>query len=206
MPIIVSYPNDLPLDYDGLEQYLAKRIITAEPFVILAESFSGPLALRLAAKSPPNLVAVILCTTFIENPLPQMSSFVLPAVIEKMVKLTLPKLVIRHLLMGKDAPDDMVNTFREILKAVNPKVLATRIRSVFTVNAKQALADCPHPILYLLATKDRIVSRRSLERIRKIRPDVEIALIDAPHLLLQCQPKQAAEAIQSFLKRRNLCL
>ncbi len=153
-PIIISYPNDCPLDYDGLEHYLDEQIKAKEPFVILAESL----------------------------------------------------LVIRHLQMGKDAPDDMVNTFREIVKAVNPKVLATRIRSVFIVNAKQALANCPHPILYLCATKDRIVSRRGLEQIRKIRHDVEVAFIDAPHLLLQCMPEQAAEVIQSFLKRRNLCL
>ncbi|MCI0690679.1 alpha/beta hydrolase [candidate division KSB1 bacterium] len=205
-PIVVSYPKDWPLDYDDLEHYLVERINAKEPFVILAESFSGPLALRLAAKSPPNLVAVILCATFVENPLPKMSTLFSPALAEKMFKLALPKFLIRHLLMGKNASNDMIDTFCENLKTVNPKVLATRIQSVFAVNDRQSLANCPQPIFYLYATKDRIVSRRSLEQIRKIRPDVEIALIDAPHLLLQCMPKQAAEAIQSFLKRRNLCL
>jgi pimeloyl-ACP methyl ester carboxylesterase len=204
-PVIVSYPKELPLDYDDLEHYLVERIKAKEPFVILAESFSGPLALRLAAKKPPNLVAVILCATFVENPLPQMSSRASLTLIEKMIKLPFPRFLIQHLLMGKNASNKLIGTFREILKAVNPRVLATRVKSVLIVNAKQALADCPHPILYLCAAKDRIVSRQSLEQIRKIRPDVEVAWIDAPHFLLQCKPKQAAEAIQSFLKRRNLC-
>jgi pimeloyl-ACP methyl ester carboxylesterase len=204
-PIIVSYPRELPLDYDGLEHYLVERVEAKEAFVILAESFSGPLALRLAAKSPPNLVAVILCATFVENLLPEMSSRVLPALFEKMLKLPFPKFLIRHLLMGKNASDEVIDTFREILKTVNFKVLATRIQSVFTVNDKQLLVNCPQPILYLCATKDRIVSRRSLEQIRELRPDIEVELIDSPHFLLQCRPRLASEAIQSFLKRRKLC-
>jgi pimeloyl-ACP methyl ester carboxylesterase len=101
-PIIISYPKDLPLDYDDLERYLAERIIVEAPFAILGESFSGPLAIRFAVKNPKNLVAVILCATFMEN----------------------------------------------------PPVLTTRIQCIFAVNARQALIDCPKPVLYLYATKD----------------------------------------------------
>lgn len=206
MPIIVSYPNDWPLDYDDLEHYLVERIKAEAPFVILAESFSGPLALRLAVKNPPNLVAVILCATFVDNPLPKLSSLILPALIEMILKLPIPNFLIRHLLTGKDASNDMIDTFREILKTVTPKVLTTRIQSVLTVDDTQVLVNCSHPILYLHATKDRIVSRRNIDRIRKFRPDIEVELIDGPHLLLHCMPEQAAEVIHSFLKRRNLCL
>jgi pimeloyl-ACP methyl ester carboxylesterase len=201
-PIIISYPKDLPLDYDDLDYYLAEQIPAEEPFVILGESFSGPLALRFAAKNPKNLVAVILCATFIENPVSKMSACFSPVLAEKMFQLPLPPFFIRHLLLGKDAPDEMMDTFREVLNAMNPQVLAARIKSVFAVNAKQALLDCSKPILYLLATRDQLLSRKSFEQIQSLRPDVEVAAIDAPHLLLQCAPQQASGAIQSFLKRR----
>ena len=38
--------------------------------VLLAESFSGPIAIRVAADPPPGLAGVILCGTFAKNPFP----------------------------------------------------------------------------------------------------------------------------------------
>jgi len=35
--------------------------------VILAESFSAPIAIRLAAEAPPNLKALVICAGFIES-------------------------------------------------------------------------------------------------------------------------------------------
>jgi hypothetical protein len=42
-------------------------------FVLLAESFSGPLAIRIAADPPSALVGLILCVTFARNPYPSLA-------------------------------------------------------------------------------------------------------------------------------------
>ena len=52
--VAVSYPPDRPLGYDGLLP-LVEFAAAAAPgdFVVVRESFSGPLALMLAARRPP---------------------------------------------------------------------------------------------------------------------------------------------------------
>ena len=48
-PIVVAYPGNEKLGYDALRQRVMAALPTEEPFVILGESFSGPLALMAAA-------------------------------------------------------------------------------------------------------------------------------------------------------------
>jgi pimeloyl-ACP methyl ester carboxylesterase len=69
-PIVVAYPTDVPLGYDELLPLVVKALPASAPFVLLGESFSGPLALTVAALSPSRLQGVILCASFIRNPLP----------------------------------------------------------------------------------------------------------------------------------------
>ncbi len=38
--------------------------------------------------------------------------------------------------------------------------------------------------------------------LRVLRPDAEIRMLDAPHLLLQRQPAQAMRIVEEFLLRR----
>jgi hypothetical protein len=55
-------------------------------------------------------------------------------------------------------------------------------------------------MLYLQARHDRLVKPRSLEEIRRLRPDIETATIDGPHLLLLREPQKAAVIVENFLK------
>ena len=60
---VVRYPVDLPLGYDGLEQIARAAIPPAGPVVLLGESFSGPIAVSLAASLGERLAGLILCCT-----------------------------------------------------------------------------------------------------------------------------------------------
>lgn len=72
-PIVIPFPRDAA-DYAALETQAARSLPQGQPFVILAESFSGPLALRIAARGPANLVAVILVASFTSRPVAWMPS------------------------------------------------------------------------------------------------------------------------------------
>ena len=67
MPVVASYPPDKPLDYAALLPKVL-RLLPNSPFVLLGESFSGPLAIMAAASKPPSLRGLILCATFMRNP------------------------------------------------------------------------------------------------------------------------------------------
>src|SRR5436309_344825 len=70
--IAVSYPQDRPLDYAQLESIVRSRLPADRPFVILGESFSGPIAISIAASAPRGLRGIILCVSFAKNPLPRL--------------------------------------------------------------------------------------------------------------------------------------
>jgi pimeloyl-[acyl-carrier protein] methyl ester esterase len=70
---VVPYPPDVPLGYDELEPLVREALPTRGHFVLLGESFSGPLAIRIAANPPPALVGLILCVTFASTPSPTLA-------------------------------------------------------------------------------------------------------------------------------------
>ncbi len=95
------------------------------------------------------------------------------------------------------------NVKREIC-TIHPLVLAHRIQQAAWLNASETLKSCPVPILCLAATRDRLIGSRSAHKIRRIRSDIPIRSIDAPHLLLQTQPAKVWQHIRDFLKLPNI--
>ena len=67
---VVRYPGDRPLGYRELANYVRAHI-GAQPVVLLGESFSGPIAIRLAAELPQHVKGLILAATFITSPWPR---------------------------------------------------------------------------------------------------------------------------------------
>src|SRR5262250_2287563 len=64
----VQYDADGPHDYRDLLPLVREACRSCKDFFVLGWSFSGPLALMLAAESPPGLRGVVLCATFISPP------------------------------------------------------------------------------------------------------------------------------------------
>ena len=51
---VLRYPDEGRQDYPALQAYLAPELAARRrPYVLVAESFSGPLALRIGADHPP---------------------------------------------------------------------------------------------------------------------------------------------------------
>ena len=73
-PRIVSYPAERALGYAELETLARAALPQDRPFVLLGESFSGPIAISIAAASPPQLVGLVLCVTFDSNPRPALGA------------------------------------------------------------------------------------------------------------------------------------
>jgi pimeloyl-[acyl-carrier protein] methyl ester esterase len=196
----LSYPRDRFLGYDALEEVIARELPSDRPFALLGESFSGPLALRLAAKAPPGLLGLVLVTTFHRNPAaPLFRKLSLLAPV--FFRMPLPPHVVRLLLAGADAPDDLVAEVRAAVATVDPRVMAARTREALQVNATDALRACPVPMLFLGGKDDRLLRSALPIEIRSLRPDAEIRMLDAPHLVLQRCPGQAMELVTSFLRR-----
>ncbi|WP_437670362.1 alpha/beta fold hydrolase [Sorangium sp. So ce131] len=200
-PEVVRYPADRALDYDALEALVAERLPARGPYVLLGESFSGPLALRLACRRPGGLVGVVLVATFVTNPVWLVPSLARHLVGPWLFRRRAPEFVSRHYLVGAGASAAWIERVAANVETVDPAVMAARVREVLSVDARALLQRCAVPLLYLGAAGDALVPPRVLREICRLRPDLECATVDAPHLVLQLAPEASAQAIEVFLRR-----
>lgn len=195
---VVTYPFDQPLGYPELLALARWRLPDDGPFIVLGESFSGPLALRLAAEHPAGLAGAIIVASFVAPPLPWLPRWAhalpSPALLGPLAR----RLGGRVLGTG-ECPPDVAAAFDEANAAVSPVVLARRVRAALAVDLEpERAALAAVPLLALVARRDRLLGRSHTAAIRRLLPHADIRELDAPHLLLQAQPAAAAAAIAEF--------
>jgi pimeloyl-[acyl-carrier protein] methyl ester esterase len=199
-PVIVRYRNDPLLGYAELEPLARAALPRDEPFLILGESFSGPIAISIAASHPPGLLGLILCVTFARNPhrlLPLVTAILRPFPAGRV-----PLFLQQRTLFGRFASPRLRAKLCELRRLVSATTLRTRTEAIASIDVSARLRRVTVPTLYLRAKNDRLVSRASCDHVRKILPGVEVAELDAPHLLLQTVPDEASAAIRDFVRRR----
>ena len=196
-PVVVTYPGDEVLGYDALLARVLSDLLRDGPFVLVGESYGGPLALRAAATRPDGLAGLVLCATFVRNPHPWLPPVARHAVTPGLLRL-FPKLSQAKMLLGGYSTPELRALSVEALAQVRPEVLAARVRDVLAVDVAAELASCPVPVLYLRGTRDGVVPGWNARGIRRIRPSVDVVDLPAPHWVLQTQAEAAAAAIARF--------
>jgi pimeloyl-ACP methyl ester carboxylesterase len=199
-PEVVSYPPDEVLGHDELVALVRARLPRGR-FVLLAESFSGPIAIRLAAERPPGLVALVLAATFLHAPLNPLLHPARGLVGTRLFGLPMPPAVIRWLMAGLDAQASLVRDVQQAVAAVGAAVMARRAADALRGDARADLARVDAPILLLAPTRDRLVRTDVADELLAIRPHAEVALLDAPHMVLQRCPHACLARIEEFLAR-----
>jgi pimeloyl-[acyl-carrier protein] methyl ester esterase len=197
-PLVVRYPTDSPLGYDALLPLVLQTIPTSSPFVLLGESFSGPLAVMAAARPPAGLRGLILCASFVRNPLPLGSTLLQHFVRGACFKLA-PEFIRSWALLGGFATPALRQLSARAITAVAPNVLAHRVRAVLNVDARRELSACRVPVLYLRGSHDRLIRRRISDDVMSHTSCGTMVELPAPHFVLQTQPAAAAAAISRFI-------
>jgi pimeloyl-ACP methyl ester carboxylesterase len=198
---VVDYPVDRPLGYAELESLVRRALPQGERYVLLAESFSGPIGIRVAADPPPGLVALILCGTFAKNPFPWL--WAVRALAVRVPFKSLPRWLRAPLLWGSGDPRRAPPRAERASAVVGKAVIRRRLHEVLTVDVTACLADITLPTLILGATRDRIVPRSAARLLVQRTRHAEVAEVDGPHLLLQSRPVESAAAVLRFLGRWN---
>lgn len=197
---IVRYPTDRFLSYTELLSCVLDVIPTTDSFVVLAESFSTPLAVKLAAAQPANLAGLVICAGFITNPVGSWLLHLEALVRPSFFRVPPPGFVIDHFLIGAQAPHDLRDAVRHTLRSVSPEVMALRVRAIMACDAREELVQVQVPTLYLQAKYDRLVKERCFEEIQRLKRDTVLASIPAPHFVLQREPDKAVDLIVNFVR------
>ena len=195
--VVVRYPPQGALDYPACEALARQALPLRGRFVILGESFSGPVAISLAASQPKGLMGLVLCATFASNPYPIFKPF---ANLTRLLPIkAAPASAMGLGLLGRFATPELLAALQSALAAVSTTALHARMRAVLSVDVHDQLRDVAVPALYLRAAHDRVVPARAAQHIGHVCSQATIVDIDAPHFILQAAPGPAADAVQTFL-------
>ncbi len=201
---IIVYPTDQPLGYEDLERRVRAELPHDRPFVLLGESFSGPIAIRIAATAPVGLIGVILCGTFAKNPYPLFGwasslAFLLP------IK-SLPRWVRAPLMWGSPNVARAPRQAERAIAGVARAVVRRRIASILTVDASECLERIKVPALIIFARNDRVVPYAATQGIIACLSSAKVVAIEGPHLLLQACPQECAAQVMQFIRNNDLVL
>jgi len=197
---VVRYPVDGGLDYPACTALARAALPVDGPFILLGESFSGPIAIELAANAPPGLVGVILCVTFACNPRPRLSIIrpLLPYMPFHGSKSSVA--LSRFLVLGRWISPSVRELHLKILSMVPAATLRARLLAIADCDVRAALREVRLPILCLAAKHDRLIPGSAVRAIQEAAPAAKVVELDAPHCLLQCVPAMAARLIMHFAR------
>jgi pimeloyl-ACP methyl ester carboxylesterase len=192
---IVSYGSELT--FDEYVESAARAL--PDQAVVIAESFSGPVGIALAARHPGKIRCLVLCATFVRSPFRTLLRFgrFIPARAFAVNALT-PAMLSHFCLNGDDK--DLRPSAVSVVGTVPPAIMRARLACLATVDVGPLLSRIDIPVLYLRATRDRIVSARLSSALTSQLPNVSTVEIDGPHLLLQTRPRECAAAIIDFVQ------
>ena len=194
---VIGYSPDEPTGYEELELKVRAALPQDRPYVLMGESFSGPIAMRIAACKPAWLVGLILCGTFASNPFPWLA-WARPFASLLPIK-SLPRWLRAPLMWGSKDPRRAPGNAERAVAGVAGSVLRRRIAAILTVDAIECLDRIAIPALIMYARRDRVVPHAATELLIAHLPGAEVADIDGPHLLLQARPDECSAAVLRFM-------
>jgi pimeloyl-ACP methyl ester carboxylesterase len=193
---IIEYPR-IAASLEELAAVAAERLPPGR-VVLLAESFSGLVALHLLRKRHLLADKVIFVGAFGSSP--RRSLRMLLPFFPAFAWFTplVPSAAWRFFCLGAGANAADIAWLKGVVTQVNPRVVAHRLKLV----ASAKIADASRidvPAYYLQAEGDRLVPRRAAEELRGLFSQFILMRVPGPHFLLQASPSESARLVAGIL-------
>lgn len=196
--IMVTYP-----DLDSFTDYVdcAQNQLPASPgFSLLAESFSGPVAITLMAQQPGLIGPSVLSATFARSPLAALTRMA-NYIPEQMFSIgALNQFCLDVYEIDDEDSSETQPLPLNVTEQLDGTLLKHRISVLSRIDVSALLPAIEVPVLCLHALRDRIVAESDAQMLQQSLPDVNRVDIDAPHLLLQTRPQQCADLIYQHIQ------
>jgi pimeloyl-[acyl-carrier protein] methyl ester esterase len=199
--IVIRYPPDELLDFDETVQCASDQIQSVPPdAIVIAESFSGPVAIALLGSGQLKAKCLILCSTFAKSPRPVLWEILNCLPLEFLIGLPFPRFLLKHLIAGGvEATDLFLAMWQRVKLLVPAKTLVHRLKVISRVDVRGWLPKLTIPCLYIQASSDRTVPASALFDFTETITDLRVKRIKGPHFILQAKPHASLAAIQKFV-------
>lgn len=204
--ISINYPNDIGQEYTDLINWICSEVNFIKPnsasTVILAESFSSPLAIMLADRYPNIIDAIVIAGGFCSSPiLSETATAALSLIpLRPLFMLRPPKSAIRHYLTGDDADPAFVKTVQRAISATPSRVISDRVRAVLDLDESSCPTISQTPALLLQSEDDNILPWEAQNALVNHLSHAQAHWLKSPHFILQRHPGTSARLIIPFLK------
>lgn len=195
---VVCYPTDRCLGYAELLDWIWPCLPVRGPWMLLGESFGGPLAVQIAARQPPGLQALALCASFARYPYLRPFRPLLPLI--PICRPSEPAL--RLLLFGLAASfQPQVDALRQVLRDTPAAVLRHRLAALLAVDVRAELTALRLPLLILRACHDRLVPAVAARELFDASPAARVFPVSSPHAMLATAPEAVARVLSGWLRQ-----
>lgn len=196
---IVRYPTDRLLSFDETVNCAAAQIPEGTSPVFIAESFSGPVAIRLIASGLVRAKALVLCATFARSPHPLMWSMVRFLRMPLLIRPEMPRPFFKFIIGDDQRIEALLPLWKKVHAEVPASVMDFRLSIINSIDVLPDLPKLTLPCLFLQAQKDRVIPEGCLKEIACRIPQLQVEKIQAPHFILQAEPLACLAAIDNFL-------
>lgn len=201
-PQVLCYPESGPHRYEELLEVLRRTVEDLPEYYLLALSFSGPLAVMLAAEQPERLRGLILAASFVRCPradlLPLRPLLSGPAIWLLRALRRLPIWLFRR-------PDDAFRRAKaETWRRASAGPLAKRLRAVLDVDVQALLGICRQPLLCLAFEDDDVVPMANAEEVVRQHPDARLVTVPGKHLGIWTHPDRVAREVVCFVNEHQV--
>lgn len=197
---IVAHPMGFE-SADSLDDHLSKisPMLPSAGSFLLAESFSGLIALALMAAEPDRFKGAILSCSFARSPMQSLATIgkFLPSLAYRQTPLK--RLILKYFCLNHTPDDALLQTVLDAVSNVPPEVIKRRIKVLAETDVRDRLSLINTPVLCLAASADRVVPHHRITELHALLPNAALTMLDGPHLLLQARPTEAAEVVSNFV-------
>jgi pimeloyl-ACP methyl ester carboxylesterase len=197
--LCVCYPESDVLDYEDALAIARRATAGLREFYLLGLSFSGPVAVMLAAEEPGRVKGVILAASFLRAPRRGLAFLRLlcrgPVLLALRLLHRIPDWILRR-------PGDRVRRAKaEVWARVSSRCMASRVRAILRVDVRETLRKCRQPVLCVSFMNDRVVPRVNAEEIRRAAPAATAVVIPGGHFSGCMNGRALADAVVNFMDR-----
>ncbi len=196
---IVRYPTDKLLSFEENVECAAQQIPTGKHPIVIAESFSGPIAIQMIGSGRVQAKALILCATFAKSPRPIVWRIIRFLRLPLLIRPDMPKHFFKIIIGDHKLIAALLPLWKKVHADIPARVMDHRLKLINQVDVTEWLEKLPVPCCYLQATDDRVIPSSCLTDFQKCIPNLVIKRIKAPHFILQAQPQACLNAIEEFI-------
>lgn len=157
---VVRYPLDRLLSFEDTVACARDQIHEGQD-IIVAESFSGPVAIALLGSGRIKSKGLLLCATFARAPRQFGLKIAKCLPLELGFRFPFERLLLWYILRSEKDRKPLESMWRQIAAVVPAGTLAHRIRLLCLVDVRLWLPNITIPCWYIQATKDKLVPARA---------------------------------------------